>query len=191
MAKSLHAIRFPGESDGYRAARDKLLKAEMELRRNLEEVAALRRGLPPGGQLKEDYVFERMNGERVRFSQLFSEGKDSLIIYSFMFGPEMEQACPSCTSILDALDGASPHVNQRVNLFVVAKSPVARIKAFAQNRGWRNLRLLSSANHSYNRDYQGENAKGNQIPSLNVFTRRDGKFYHFYNTIKPDRVKRG
>src|SRR5205807_3621514 len=84
--------------------------------------------------------------------------------------------------ILDALAGQAPDVAQRVNLAVVAKSPIERIREFAKERGWRNLRLLSSKGSTYNHDYQGENAKGEQMPALNVFVRRNGKIHHFYNT---------
>jgi predicted dithiol-disulfide oxidoreductase (DUF899 family) len=94
----------------------------------------------------------------------------------------MEQPCPMCTSFLDSLAGAAPHIAQRTNLAVVAKSPAKTLKAFAQQRGWRHLRLLSSASNAYNRDYHGENDKGDQLPSLNVFVRRDGKLRHFYHT---------
>jgi len=80
------------------------------------------------------------------------------------------------------LDGQSPHVNQRINFFAVAKSPVQRIRTFARDRDWQHLRLLSSDGNTYNRDYRGEDEKGNQQPALNVFTRRDGKIYHTYNT---------
>ena len=114
--------------------------------------------------------------------ELFDDGKDTLIIYNFMYGPEAARPCPSCTSILDSLDGEAPHVAQRANLAVVAKSPIERIREFAKERGWRNLRLLSSQGSTYNHDYQGENAKGEQMPALNVFVRRNGKIYHFYNT---------
>lgn len=189
-AASLHPIRFPGESPEYREARNKLLEAEMALRRNLESVAALRRQLPLGGEVPEDYVFEEGASSlsdnetvrRVRMSELFDQGKDTLIIYSYMFGPNMQSPCTSCTSILDGLNGSAPHIRQRVNFVVVAKSPIARIRELARSRGWNNLRLLSSAGNTYNHDYQGENTKGNQTPSLNVFTRRNGKIHHFYNT---------
>src|SRR6185295_10436283 len=178
--------RFPGESTDYRAARNELLDAEIELRRQLEAVAAQRRTLPLGGEVPEDYAFDEQNEDgvirQVRLSQLFGEGKDTLIVYSYMYGPQMEQPCVSCTSILDGLDGEAPHVVQRVNLAVVAKSPVERIQRFARYRGWRHLRLLSSAKNTYNRDYHGETPDGDQIPALNVFVRRDGRVYHFYNT---------
>ena len=189
-SQPIHSIRFPGESAAYREARNKLLEAEMALRKNIEEVAALRRTLPLGGEIPEDYVFEEGpenlsdsgNAHSVRMSELFSPGKDSLVIYSYMFGPNMQSPCTSCTSILDGLNGSAPHIRQRTNFIVVARSPIERIRNLARTRGWNNLRLLSSANNSYNRDYQGENAKGNQLPSLNVFTRRDGKIHHFYQT---------
>jgi predicted dithiol-disulfide oxidoreductase (DUF899 family) len=100
-------------------------------------------------------VFDERGGKKTRLSELFSDGKDSLIIYSFMSGPEMKAPCPSCTSILDGLDGQSIHVTQMANFAVVAKSPIDRIMQFAKGRGWRNLRLLSSAGNSYNHDYQG------------------------------------
>lgn len=188
-SNSKHKIRFPGESESYRAARDRLLDAEIEMRRTIESVAAQRRSLPTGGQVPQDYVFEELVGEngtgikrKVRMSELFAPGKDTLILYSFMFGPEMASACPSCTSILDGLDGEAPHVIQRANFAIVAKSPIERIRAWAKERGWRNLRFLSSAGSTYNHDYQGENAKGEQMPALNVFVRRNGRVSHFYNT---------
>jgi predicted dithiol-disulfide oxidoreductase (DUF899 family) len=183
---SIHSVRFPGESDEYRAARDELLAAELDLRERAERVANLRRALPLGGE-PEDYTFEESAGSgdatrTTRLSELFEGRKDSLILYSFMFGPQMERPCPSCTSILDSLDGAAPHARQRVNLAVVAKSPLPRILNFARDRGWRNLRLLSSAGTTYNRDYHAETAEGKQIPAINVFVRRRDRIHHFYNT---------
>ena len=180
MAATTH--RFPGESRAYRTARNKLLDAELKLRKQVEQVAALRRKLPLGGEVPEDYEFEEDGARKVRLSKLFARGKDSLILYSFMYGPKMEKPCPMCTAFLDSLDGAAPHIVQRANLAVVAKSPIARIREFARSRGWRNLRLLSSSANTYNRDYYGESPDGSQNPSLNVFTRRDGAIRHFFHT---------
>ena len=181
----LHQVRFPGEGAAYRAARNKLLRVEIGLRRQIERVAAERRKLPAGGAVPEDYGFEEIGADgetrRVRLSELFG-GKDTLVAYSFMYGPAMERPCPSCTSILDALDGNAPSIAQRVALVAIAKSPAERIRAFARERGWSKLRLLSSAHNSYNRDYRGETANGSQIPSLNVFVRRAGMIRHAYNT---------
>jgi predicted dithiol-disulfide oxidoreductase (DUF899 family) len=185
-----HTQRFPGESADYRKARDRLLEAEMELRRRTEEVAALRRKLPDGGAVAQDYEFEEGAANlddtrairRVKLSELFERPGASLVVYSFMYGPQMPKACPSCTSMLDSLNGAAPHATQRINLVVVAKSPIERIRAFARERGWRNLRLLSSANNSYNADYHGEDRDGSQWPALNVFARRGNEIRHCYCT---------
>jgi predicted dithiol-disulfide oxidoreductase (DUF899 family) len=185
-----HSFRFPGESDSYRQARNQLLQAEIDLRRRVEEVAALRRQLPLGGEISEDYVFEEGSPDlsdsqtvrQVSLSQLFLPAKDTLAIYSFMFGPKMKAACPMCTSIIDALNGTVGHASQRISLAVVAKSPLERIRSFARDRGWNRLRLLSSADNTYNHDYYGENAEGGQQPSLNVFTRRTGKIHHFWHS---------
>ena len=177
----MHDIRFPGEDSTYRAARNELLESERELRRNVESVAAQRRALPLGGEPPEDYVFDGADGP-VRLSELFADGKDSLIVYSYMFGPQMKSPCVMCTSILDALDGEAPHVVQRVNLAVVAKSPIERILGFTRPRGWRNLRLLSSSGNTYNHEYHAEDEGGAQMPACNVFVKRDGKVRHFYST---------
>ncbi|MBV9798538.1 MAG: DUF899 family protein [Solirubrobacterales bacterium] len=190
-------IRFPGESEEYRRARDRLLEAEAGLRRSIEQVASERRMLPRGGVVPDDYRFdEASDGGEVRFSELFEAGKDTLVIYSFMFprhsgdtrpGPEegetarlplSETPCPSCTSILDSLDGAALHLTRRVNLAVIAKSYPERIRNFARERGWRHLRLLSSRSNPYNRDYHAETLEGEQMPILNVFVRDGDQFRH-------------
>jgi predicted dithiol-disulfide oxidoreductase (DUF899 family) len=196
-------ITFPGESKQYRAARDRLLAEEIELRRRIEAVAAARRELPPGGSVPEDYVFhgEGENGEPtdVKMSKLFEPGKDSLAIYSFMFprdpedhrpGPVREKEtarlplaegpCPSCVALLDQLDGAVEHAIQQTNFAVAAKSPLPRILTFARERGWRRLRLLSSAGNRYNADYHAETPEGVQRPMLNVFHRDGDTIRHFW-----------
>jgi predicted dithiol-disulfide oxidoreductase (DUF899 family) len=182
------SISFPGESPEYRVARNQLLQQEVELRRATEAVAAARRALPPGGVVPQDYVFQQAGKSgtptEVRLSELFVRGLDTLVIYNFMFPRALddEQPCPHCTSMLDALDGAAQHIAQRVNLVVVAKAPLPRILAHALQRGWRGLRLLSSADNTYNRDYFGESAEGAQMPMLNVF-RRDGEVIrHFWGS---------
>jgi predicted dithiol-disulfide oxidoreductase (DUF899 family) len=132
------------------------------------------------------YVFDELaadgSARHVRMSDLFAPGKQTLIVYSYMFGPEMPAPCVMCTSILDGLDGQATHVNQRVNFAVVAKSPIDRVMTVARERGWTGLRLLSSARNTYNRDYHGEGASGDQLPSLNVFVQRDGRIHHFYHS---------
>ena len=192
--------RFPGESAEYRRERNRLLEAEVELRRAIEQVAAQRRALPRGGPVPEDYGFEQVGRDgEVRFSELFEPGKETLVIYSFMFPrysgdtrpgpggetgklPLAETPCASCTSILDSLDGAAPHLRQRINLAVIARSDPARIATFARERGWRNLRLLSSRANRYNRDYRAETDEGEQMPILNVFIKDGDELLHTWAT---------
>lgn len=197
-------IRLPGESLEYRAARDRLLQQEIELRRAMEAVASARRELPPGGRVKMDYVFQGAGADgvpaAVRLSELFEPGLDSLVLYSFMFprdpgdqtaGPRdgetarlplAEGPCPSCAALLDQLDGAAEHASQHVNLAVVAKAPLPRVLAFALERGWRRLRLVSSARNSYNADYFAETPDGVQRPMLTVFHRDGDVIRHFWSS---------
>jgi predicted dithiol-disulfide oxidoreductase (DUF899 family) len=195
---------FPGESKEYRTARDRLLEQEIELRRAEEALAGARRALPAGGLVPEDYVFRGLGADGaptdVRLSELFAPKRDSLAIYSMMFpryhgderpGPKTGQTaklplaegpCPSCTTLLDQLDGAAEHVSQRMNFAVVAKAPLERILAWADERGWRRLRLLSSAGNTYNRDYLAETPEGDQMPMLNVFHRDGDTIRHFWGS---------
>jgi predicted dithiol-disulfide oxidoreductase (DUF899 family) len=182
-------VRFPGESAEYRAARDRLLEQEAEMRRAVEAVAAARRALPPGGAVAEDYVFQGEGPDGaptdVRLSQLFAPGKDTLVIYSMMFprAPDEDLPCPSCTQFLDAFDGVVEHASQRLNVVVVAKAALPRLLAHADDRGWRHLRLLSCGATTYNHDYHGETADGSQqLPMLNVFRRDGDTIRHFWGS---------
>jgi len=182
------SISFPGESLEYRMARSRLLQQEVALRRATEAVAEARRELPPGGIVPQDYVFQQAGPSgtptEVRMSELFVRGLNTLVIYNFMFPRALddEGPCPSCTSMLDALDGAAQHITQRINFAVVAKAPVPRLLAHAHQRGWRGLRLLSSAGTTYNRDYFGEDIEGAQGPMLNVFRREGEVIRHFWGS---------
>ena len=197
-------ITFPGESLEYRAARDRLLAQEIELRVATEAVAAARRELPPGGRVPRDYVFQGAGTDGapigVRLSELFAPGKNSLVIYSFMFprdpgdltpGPTTGQTallplaegpCPTCAAFIDQLEGAAEHVNQLANFVIVAKTPLPRLLAFADERGWGRLRFLSSANNTYNADYFAETAEGTQRPMLTVFHRDLDAIRHFWSS---------
>jgi predicted dithiol-disulfide oxidoreductase (DUF899 family) len=88
--------------------------------------------------------------------------------------------CPSCVALLDQLDGAADHAAQQVNLAVVPNSPPARLLTFAEERGWRRLRLVSSAGNTYNLDYHGQTADGSQRPKVNVFLRDGAVIRHFW-----------
>jgi predicted dithiol-disulfide oxidoreductase (DUF899 family) len=192
VKKSLHDARFPGESANYREKRDELLKAEIKLRRQIEAVAAQRRKLPLGGVVPHDYTFEEWDASAksarpIRLSQLFEDGKDTLFVYSHMFIPgkkglPLEEGCPSCTSIIDGMDGGAPHISQQINFVVVAKAPIEQFRKHAKARGWRHARLLSSAGNTYNRDYHAESPDGEQFPIASVFVRRNGKIRHTWSS---------
>ena len=194
--KILHHLTIPGESAEYRAARNKLLAEEMALRRQIECVATLRRALPAGGMVAQDYLFDGNDGP-LKLSELFKPGMDTLAIYSFMYGPDVKLPCTGCTHFLDGLEGMVQHITQRINLAVVAKSPLPRLLALARARGWRTLPLLSTHGNSYDRDYFGDSSglpdavrkqqefkagKEWDMPMLNVFQRRGKVIRHFWGS---------
>src|SRR5258707_15586617 len=128
----------------------------MELGRHIERVAEQRRRLPPGGEVKQNYVFEGEKG-RASFADLFGD-KDTLVVYSYMFGAQRERPCPMCTSLLSAWDGEVPDILQRVALAVVARSPIERLKAFKRERGWHHLPLYQDLSGEFSRDYHALNS---------------------------------
>jgi predicted dithiol-disulfide oxidoreductase (DUF899 family) len=168
---------FPSESTEYRQARNALLAEEIELRRHNERVAALRRALPPGGEIPEDYAFEGRDGA-VRISQLFGD-KNTLVLYSMMFGAQRERACPMCTAMLTSWEGTARNLRERVALAVTARSPIERLLDFKKERGWQNLQIYSDTKGDYTRAYVS--ADDGDMPGLNVFTRSDGTIRHFWS----------
>ena len=171
-------FRYPNESAEYRRAREKLLAEEIELRRHIERVAEQRRALPPGGTVTKEYRFESEHGP-MRLADLFGD-KKTLVIYSYMYGPQRERPCPMCTSLLSAWDGEARDVAQRVALAVVARSPIERLVAFKNERGWRNLELYSDTSGDYSRNYHALTPQGGDDAAYNVFTRRNGAIRHFW-----------
>ncbi len=193
-------LSYPNESPDYREARNALLDAEIALRAQTEAVAAQRRRLPLGGAVPEDYVFEQIGAnsmpEKARMSELFGQ-HTTLVLYSFMYGPERENPCPGCTHLLDSVDGAARHVGQRAAFYVVAKSPIARLMAWARARGWEYLRFLSTDGNSYDADYFGDTSKlsremrqAHGVPDgddwdetiYNVFRKDNGVIRHFWGS---------
>lgn len=170
--------RWPNETEEYRRARTALLAEEIELRRHIERVAAQRRALPSGPEVTGIYRFEGERGP-VGFAELFG-GKDTLVVYTYMFGPQREKPCPMCTSLLSAWDGEVPDIAQRVAFAVTARSPIARLLAFKRERGWRHLPLYSDSDQTFSRDYGAVAPDGGDIPQLLVFTRRDGAIRLFW-----------
>src|SRR6185436_10946291 len=176
--------RQPNESAEYRAAREALLAEEIELNRHLERVAAQRRALPPGGEVKGDYQFlgessSVQGANPVGFEALFGD-KDTLFVYNWMYGPKRARPCPMCTALLSALDGNADHVRQKIALAVVALSPIERQVAFKVERGWKNLPLYADVNGDFSRDYHAIMEDGTDTAAVNFFTRRDGVIRQFW-----------
>ncbi|SPA30390.1 conserved hypothetical protein [Cupriavidus taiwanensis] len=171
-------VHFPNESKAYREARNALLAEEIELRRHIERVAAQRRALPPGGEVTKRYTFQGEHGP-VTLEDLFA-GKDTLVVYSYMFGPQRERPCPMCTSIMAGWDHKVADIEQRTALAMVARSPIDRLVAAKRARGWTRLKVYADVDGDFTRDYVS--AEDADVPGYTVFSRRDGKVRHFWSS---------
>lgn len=134
--------------------------------------------MPPGGVVPRDYRFDSEAGP-VTLSQMFGP-HDTLVTYNWMYGPQRARPCPMCTSMLSAYDGEMPDILQCVAFAVIGRSPLDKLLAFARERGWRHLRIYSSAGNTFNRDYAGEDPDGGDVPEFNVFTRNGDTITHFW-----------
>jgi predicted dithiol-disulfide oxidoreductase (DUF899 family) len=168
---------FPNESAAYRSARNALLVEEIELRRHIERVASLRRELPPGGKIPQDFEFVSETGP-VSFSSFFGD-KDTLMVYSMMYGPQRNSPCPMCTSCLSGWNGTAVNLRERAAIAVTARSPIERLSEFKKQRGFVNLPFFSDPSGDYTRAYVS--ADDADVPGFSVFTRRDGSIFHFYS----------
>jgi len=180
---------YPNESKEYRKARDALLKDEQALVDQVKALAAKRRKLPPGGELKEDYVLQWANdgkvGKRVKFSELFGD-KNTLMLYSFMYGPGWDNPCLSCTSLMDGFDRSAYQVTRNAAFAGIAKAPAEKINAWAKKRGWSQIALLSGFESPFQADYKcQEGSDDMQLPVMHVFTKKGGKIHHFWATELP------
>jgi predicted dithiol-disulfide oxidoreductase (DUF899 family) len=186
--------RHPNESDEYRRARQDLLVEEIELRRHAERVAEQRRRLPPGGEVPDDYRFVAEDGADVTLSDLFGE-HDTLVIYSYMFGPTREAPCPMCTSMMGGFEHKIVDIRQRVALAFTARSPIERLIEAKRARGWVNMPIFSDMSGDYTRAYVS--ADDADMPAYNVFTRKDGVIRHSWSEeisgemADPDQDPRG
>ena len=172
-----NGVRYPNESAEYRRAREALLAEEIALRRHIERVAEQRRKLPPGGEVTKSYVFEGEAG-KAGLAELFGD-KSTLVIYSYMFGPQREKPCPMCTSFMSTWEAKLPDVEQRVAFIFVARSPIERLVAAKKARGWTRHKIYSDSSGDYTRDYVSR--EDADAPGYNVFTRRDGTIRHFWS----------
>ena len=169
--------RHPNESAEYRRAREALLAEEIELRRHIERVAEMRRALPPGGEVTRAYEFSGESG-KVTLPELFGN-KQTLVIYSYMFGPQREKPCPMCTSFMSTWEAKLPDVEQRIAFAFVARSSIERLIEAKRTRGWTRHKVYSDMSGDYTRDYVS--ATDADMPGYSVFTRRDGVIRHFWS----------
>jgi len=172
-----NTAHFPNESAAYRTARNELLAKEIELRRQVERVAEQRRALPMGGEVPRDFEFMSETGA-VPLSELLGD-KDTLMVYSMMFGPQRKTVCPSCTSFLTSWNGTAVNLREQVAMVVTARSPIERLVEYKKQRGLGNLPFVSDGSGEYTRTYV--NAEDADVPGFSVFTRKGGKVYHFYS----------
>jgi predicted dithiol-disulfide oxidoreductase (DUF899 family) len=205
---------LPNESDEYLRKREEVRLAEIELMRARERVAELRRALPKGAEIK-DYEFldcslhalpdgratapaSRGGDEpvsKVRLSELFTAPDRSLVIYHFMFGKKQTTACPMCTAWIDGYNGIAHHIAQNVDFAIVAAADPATLRAYARERGWDRLRLLSAGESTFKSDLGSEDKEGNQDSQISIFTKdADGTLRHFYSGhpwLDPEIKERG
>jgi predicted dithiol-disulfide oxidoreductase (DUF899 family) len=181
---------LPNEPADYLAAREELRLAEIELMRQRERVAELRRQLPKGATV-QDYEFlegpaSLDDGDvpvtKVRLSDLFTAPDRSLVIYHLMFGKKQTEPCPMCTAWLDAFNGVAHHLAQNVDFAIAAAADLSALRAHARDREWNRLRLLSGGESTFKIDLGSEDHEGNQDSMISVFTRdADGTLRHFYS----------
>lgn len=184
----MKVARHPQESPEYAKLRDELTAAEVALRDQRERVAELRRRLPLEAEVP-DYALRGVDAPLGRsgaprefhLSDLFEDPSKPLIAMHFMFGGAQSDPCPMCTSWADAYDGSVPHLTRVANFAVLVAGDVERIRAYGHERGWRNLRLFSTADSELKRDLGFEAPDGTQMPGVSVFTRRDDTLLHFYS----------
>lgn len=184
--------------DQWIAARRRLLTKEKEFLRLRDQLSSERRELP-WERVEKQYVFAGPAGEET-LADLFA-GRHQLIIYHFMFAPEWETGCKSCSFWADNYNGIVPHLNQRdVSLAAVSRAPLGKLKSFAARMGW-SFKWVSAANTDFNYDYhvsfKPENvALGkaeynyaryegsmSDLPGFSVFLKDEaGGIFHTYST---------
>jgi predicted dithiol-disulfide oxidoreductase (DUF899 family) len=182
--------RLAGQSSESLDAREKLRLAEIDLMQQREQVAAMRRALPPG-PVVDDYEF--LEGPRslsdgdtpvttVRLRDLFTAPNRPLIVYHLMYGKAQTEPCPMCTQWIDGFNGIAHHLAQNADLVIVAAADLPALRGYGRQRGWNRLRLLSAGGSTFKFDLGSEDADGGQDSTVSVFVRdADGNVRHTYS----------
>jgi predicted dithiol-disulfide oxidoreductase (DUF899 family) len=191
------------ETPQYLHKREELRLAEIDLMRQRERVATLRRGLPQGAALPEYSFIEGPSDLRagdspvrsVSLSELFTAQSRPLIVYHFMFGKKQTKACPMCTMWIDGYSGIGLHLARNIDFAIVAAAEPKALRDYSRGRGWHGLRLLSAGTSTFKYDLGSEGADGAQDSAISVFTKdSDGSVRHFYTAhprMAPDIKERG
>ena len=174
-----YLLSMPGASPEYSAAREQLRLAERALTEAREGIAAMRRALPLGPEVK-DYEFDDVRNGPVRLSQLFTGGKPDLVLYHLMYWADDDEFCPMCSMWVDGWDGVAHHVGQRANVAVASVAPVEKLRAWAERRGWRRIRLLSDRGASFAHDTGAEDREGRTDSTVLVFANDGAAIRHVY-----------
>jgi len=177
--------RYPSNtSPEYIKARQDLLDAEWALSNQVEKVAEMRRHLPQGAVMKE-YVFDGHDGNKTSLADLAADGR-SVVVYHLMFSEKDEQPCSMCSMFVDSQNGVGKHLAQLVNYVVIAKAPIEKIEEYANKRGWKNIKFLSTGDNTFNKDMHVEYPKwapdSYTLPGISVFRKDDkGNVRHVYS----------
>lgn len=178
-------------------ARKELLAREKELTRLRDELSEQRRELP-WLEVEKDYVFRGLDGP-IALTDLFA-GRSQLIVQHFMYGPEWQEGCPSCSFWADNYDPIIVHLHQRdVSMVAISRAPIAQLQAYRERMGW-NFRWVSSLDNDFNFDYHvsftpeeqesGESYynygtarfPSEEAPGFSVFYKDpDGRIFHTYS----------
>jgi len=191
MAQTAFSISMAGASSDYQAARQDLMTAELELRQSVERVAAMRRALPPGPQVR-DYEFVDDTG-RVKLSELFAPGKPYLVMYHFMYWQDDQEFCPMCSMWVDGWDGIAHHIAQRANIVASSLAPYDKVRSWKAHRNWGRIQVLADADPSLARDTGAEDDKGSPCSTVIVFEKAGDTIRHVYTSHAefPDATYRG
>lgn len=181
---------LPNESAEYLKKREELRLAEIDLLKQRERVAVLRRELPKGAIIQDYEFIEGPSSlaegdgpaQKIKLSKLFTKPDRPLVIYHFMFGKKQTKACPMCTAWIDGINGIAHHIAQNIDLAIVAAADLDTLRAHARTRNWDKLRLFSAGDSTFKYDLGSEDADGEQDSTISVFTRdADGSLRHFYS----------
>jgi predicted dithiol-disulfide oxidoreductase (DUF899 family) len=189
MKTTIDGLVARDASDDYRRARETLYSAERDLLERVEQVAQMRRALPQGPEIP-DYEFIGPRGP-VRLSQLFNPNLEPyLVMYHVMYWADDDAFCPMCSGWIDALNGVTPHITQRVGFVAASEAPPERLQEWARQRGWNHVPVLSDVGPRLADAIGARDEDGDPVSTVAVFSKNGDTLRHVY-TMHPDDVEHG